>query len=236
MVLVLWSTPTHTQPTVGVLFKRLNIQITHAYLTLDGGALYRFQKKLDPKFMVTMRYLTYVTLLCAPSTSHIVLNVGWILKSFHAISIWNSSYHCPFQFTKWNWNARSYKLQEVKLMETSLSLIKWSWSRRPLQPCFVNRDTKQWTGLEPTPWVQLELERDKKNHMVDPSLRRLPFKGSLACHVLESILKVGWDLWNLLFSFSKFGIILISKIGYVHGTHCPESWISLCKVKLVHPS
>ena len=82
---------------------------------------------------------------------------------------------------------------------------------------------------ESYPWSPLE--RDKTVGL-DPSLRKLSIKSSLACCVLKIIWKLG-ETFETSFSYlSNFVRILGSIIGYVHGIHYPKSRITLCKANL----
>ena len=41
--------------------------------------------------------------------------------------------------------------------------------------------------------------KEGQNRVFDPSMRKLSIKSPLACSLLEPILKVWWNFWDLLF-------------------------------------
>jgi len=55
------------------------------------------------------------------------------------------------------------------------------------------------------------------NYGFDPSLRKLSFKSSLACHVLEHVWKMGEKFGNSYFQLSNFEKNVGFKIWYEHG-------------------
>ena len=96
--------------------------------------------------------------------------------------------------------------------------------------------TKRWDTFFQFCWtskLSKQSLKDGPNSGFFHSLRKLSMKSSLACCVLEPVLKVGWNFWDLFWATSqtlkrKFR----SKIGYVHGTqHYPKSRIGLSKTK-----
>ena len=71
----------------------------------------------------------------------------------------------------------------------------------------------------------------------------------LVLHSENNLLRARWVIvyqslfWKLgetygtsSFHLKNFERILGSKIGYAHGTHCPKSWIGLCKAGLANPT
>lgn len=62
-------------------------------------------------------------------------------------------------------------------------------------------------------------------------------KTSLAHRVSEYSASCLQNFGNFHFYLSNFERVLGSKKGYAHGTHCPNSWIGMCKASLsTHPS
>ena len=55
-----------------------------------------------------------------------------------------------------------------------------------------------------------------------------------------SYIKVYFESLGESFETSSFRFVIFERvlglaIRYAHGTHCPKTWVSLCKANLVHP-
>ena len=134
------------------------------------------------------------------------------------------SHHPRFRATASN---AKYKVGALLWALPSLnSILYWEFSHR-------SSDHKSCT-LE----LSINSLKEGPNHEFEPSLRKLYVKSSSGHCVLELVFESRVKFFGPPLSTSQtLREILRSKIGYVHGTCCPKTHISLYNASLgTHPN
>ena len=127
-------------------------------------------------------------------------NLGWIYKYYDE---WLAMKRC-----RWSKLSTIYVIcekckgwltcQNLNVVhKLSLPILHWSASQVHQTFCYFH--IKVLSYIHTTLELFIKSLKEGWNYGFDPSLRKLPIKSLLACYVLEPIMKIGWNFWDLLF-------------------------------------